>query len=104
VDYGADITCGEMALGQSIISGSKEEWALTQRHRSERDFGVQVCGGKPGFMVPTAEAVKKLVGDGVDFVDVNLGCPIDLVFQKGAGSAREWLKSREASRKARRGS
>lgn len=82
-----------MALGQSLISGSREEWSLTKRHRSERNFGVQVCGGKPAVMVPTAEAVRKMVGEGegngIDFVDVNLGCPIDLIFQKGAGSARE---------------
>lgn len=93
VEYGADITCGEMALGASLIGGSKEEWALTKRHRSEKMFGVQVCGGKPAFMVPTAEAISRMIGRGenrgIDFVDLNLGCPIDLVFQKGAGSARE---------------
>lgn len=89
VEYGADITCGEMALAQSIVQGGREEWALTRRHASERQFGVQLCGGRPSLMVPAAEAIAKLVGNGIDFVDVNLGCPIDLVFQKGAGSARK---------------
>lgn len=91
VQYGADITCGEMGLAQSFIQGGKEEWALTRRHKSEKTFGVQLCGGKPSMMVPAAEAIRKLVhegeGNGIDFIDVNLGCPIDLVFQRGAGSA-----------------
>ncbi|KAJ9121268.1 hypothetical protein QFC24_004944 [Naganishia onofrii] len=91
VSYGADITCGEMVLSQSLISGSREEWALTKRHRSEKCFGVQLCGGKPTLMVPAAEALRTVMTRdatrGIDFVDINLGCPIDLVFQRGAGSA-----------------
>ncbi|KAJ9091265.1 hypothetical protein QFC19_009175 [Naganishia cerealis] len=91
VSYGADITCGEMVLSQSLISGSREEWALTKRHRSEKCFGVQLCGGKPTMMVPAAEALRTVMTKdatrGIDFVDINLGCPIDLVFQRGAGSA-----------------
>ena len=92
VSYGADITCGEMAMGNSLISAAKQEWSLLRRHRSERTFGIQLCGGKPGFMIPAAELVKEYCdgkdGTGIDFVDINLGCPIDLVFQKGGGSAR----------------
>ncbi|KAI5450446.1 tRNA-dihydrouridine synthase 3 [Naganishia albida] len=91
VNYGADITCGEMVLSQSLVSGSREEWALTKRHRSEQCFGVQLCGGKPTMMVPAAEALRTVMtkdaSRGIDFVDINLGCPIDLIFQRGAGSA-----------------
>ncbi|CED83060.1 Uncharacterized conserved protein [Phaffia rhodozyma] len=86
VSLGADITCSEMGLATSFLDGGKGEWALTRRHNSEKMFGLQVCGSKPVQLVPTAEVLAKECPD-VDFVDVNLGCPIDLVFNKGAGSA-----------------
>ena len=46
-----------------------------------------MCGAKPELLVPTAEVLAREVGRGLDFVDVNCGCPIDLVYNKGAGSA-----------------
>ncbi|KAJ7070230.1 zinc finger dihydrouridine synthase [Mycena belliarum] len=87
VSYGADITCGEMGLATSFLSGSKEEWSLVWRHPSERTFGVQLAGSKVASVVAAAEALSGELGDGVDFVDLNCGCPIDLVFKTGSGSA-----------------
>ncbi|ODO08283.1 tRNA-dihydrouridine(47) synthase [NAD(P)(+)] [Cryptococcus wingfieldii CBS 7118] len=87
VDYGATITISEMALAQPLVYGAKEEWALVRRHASEKMFGVQLAGGFPNRMVPAAEVLAREVGSGVDFVDVNMGCPIDLVFNQGAGTA-----------------
>ncbi|WWD15663.1 tRNA-dihydrouridine(47) synthase [NAD(P)(+)] [Kwoniella shandongensis] len=87
VDYGATITVSEMALAQPLVFGQNDEWALCRRHESEKMFGIQLAGGYANRMVPAAELIKKTIGDGVDFVDVNLGCPIDLVFNQGAGSA-----------------
>ncbi|KAG7445828.1 zinc finger dihydrouridine synthase [Guyanagaster necrorhizus] len=87
VAYGADITCGEMGLATSLLSGSKEEWSLVRRHPSESTFGVQVAGNKPNTLVPTAEVLAKEIGSNLDFVDLNCGCPIDLVFKAGSGSA-----------------
>jgi tRNA-dihydrouridine synthase 3 len=88
---GADITCSEMALSHSLLSASKEEWSLVRRHPSERIFGVQVAGGKPGLLARAAEVLAREIGsgnpNGIDFVDLNCGCPIDIVFQTGAGSA-----------------
>ncbi|KIM92414.1 hypothetical protein PILCRDRAFT_810469 [Piloderma croceum F 1598] len=87
VDYGADITCGEMGLATSFLAGSKEEWSLVRRHPSESIFGVQLAGSKPATMVPAAEVIAKECAGNVDFVDINCGCPIDLVFRTGSGSA-----------------
>ncbi|RDB17331.1 tRNA-dihydrouridine(47) synthase [NAD(P)(+)] [Hypsizygus marmoreus] len=87
VKYGADITCGEMGLANSFLAGSKEEWSLVRRHPSESIFGVQIAGNKPSSLVPTAEVLGKECAGNIDFVDVNCGCPIDLVFKQGSGSA-----------------
>ncbi|KAG6890243.1 tRNA-dihydrouridine synthase 3 [Termitomyces sp. T32_za158] len=87
VKYGADITCGEMGLANSFLAGSKEEWSLVRRHPSEKIFGVQVAGNKPSTLVPTAEVIAKELAGNIDFVDLNCGCPIDLVFKSGSGSA-----------------
>ncbi|SYW81004.1 related to DUS3 - member of dihydrouridine synthase family [Ustilago bromivora] len=85
--FGSDIHCGEMGLAESFLHGNASEWSLVRRHGSERIFGTQLCGGKPDLLVPVAEALKAEIGDGLDFVDINCGCPIDLVYNKGAGSA-----------------
>jgi len=87
VSFGADITCGEMGLATSFLSGSKEEWSLVRRHPSETMFGVQVAGSKPTTLAPIAEVFAKECNSGIDFVDLNCGCPIDLVFRTGSGSA-----------------
>ncbi|KAI9569197.1 hypothetical protein HD554DRAFT_2328226 [Boletus coccyginus] len=87
VTLGADITCGEMGLATSFLTSSREEWSLVRRHPSESIFGVQLAGNKPSTMVPTAEVLGREFASGIDFVDINCGCPIDLVFKTGSGSA-----------------
>ncbi|KAF7800240.1 hypothetical protein EIP86_011487 [Pleurotus ostreatoroseus] len=87
VDYGADITCGEMGLANSFLQGSKEEWSLVRRHPSEKIFGMQIAGSKPQLLVPAAEIIGKVCANNLDFVDINCGCPIDLVYKQGSGSA-----------------
>lgn len=80
-----------MALAQQLVTGQTEEWALVRRHQSEKMFGVQLAGGFPNRMIPAAEVIARELGPtGVDFVDINMGCPIDLLFNQGAGSARTW--------------
>jgi len=86
VDYGADITCGEMGLAASFLNASREEWSLVRRHPSERIFGNQLAGNKPATLIPAAEIISQECPN-LDFVDVNCGCPIDLVYKNGAGSA-----------------
>ncbi len=85
--YGADITCGEMALADQLLMGKPSEWALLKRHPCEDIFGVQIASGHADQFTRLAEVLSNEENIDIDFVDMNLGCPIDLVCEKGAGAA-----------------
>eukprot|EP00298_Acanthocystis_sp_HF-20_P025581 c37697_g1_i1.p1 GENE.c37697_g1_i1~~c37697_g1_i1.p1 ORF type:complete len:391 (+),score=169.33 c37697_g1_i1:107-1174(+) len=84
-DFGVDITCSEMAMAKNLLQGHPSEWALLRRHPSENLFGVQICGCYPDMLARCCELIETTCI--VDFIDINCGCPIDLVTDKGCGSA-----------------
>lgn len=83
-EYGADITCGEMAMCSKLLQGTTHEWALVKRHHTEDVFGVQLCGNNPHIFAKCAQLLDTEIN--VDFIDINLGCPIDMVYREGSGS------------------
>lgn len=106
-DLGAQITYSEMALSLPLVQGQKNDWALMKTHESElapprftpengkvvegyensKDlkWGAQISGNQPWVAMKATEALTKYLPH-LRVVDLNCGCPIDMVYQTGAGS------------------
>ena len=106
VGLGAQVTYSEMAMSMPLIQGQKSEWALMKAHDSETrppryqpnsivtdydnskdfKFGAQIAGNKPYQVLKATEILCQLCPH-LRVIDLNCGCPIDLVYRQGAGSA-----------------
>lgn len=104
---GASFTYSEMAMSMPLLQGQKSEWALLKAHESEVQppsfsiknvvydydqsqdlhFGAQIAANKPWIACKATEILTSLLPRGLRCVDLNVGCPIDLVYREGAGSA-----------------
>ena len=107
VDLGAQLTYSEMAMSLPLIQGQKSEWALMKAHEDETrpprfdatgsavqgydatkdfKFGAQIAGNKPWQTMKATETLANVCSH-LRVIDLNCGCPIDLVCNHGAGSA-----------------
>jgi tRNA-dihydrouridine synthase 3 len=107
LDFGAQITYSEMALGLPLIQGQKSDWSVMRAHESElkpprfsptaetvvdydnaKDikFGAQIAAHAPWIAIRATEALSRFLPH-LRLIDINCGCPIDMVFNSGAGSA-----------------
>lgn len=84
---GADITYSEMALSIPLLQGTNAEWALPKAHCSEYPgFGVQIAASKHWAAAKAAEVLHNEAPN-VSELNLNCGCPIDLLYRQGQGSA-----------------
>lgn len=107
VAQGAQVTYSEMAMSLPLIQGQRSEWALMRAHESEASppayqpsdhvvkeynnakdfkFGAQIAANKPWQALKATEILSQLCPY-LRVIDLNCGCPIDLVYRTGAGSA-----------------
>jgi tRNA-dihydrouridine synthase 3 len=84
VELGARVLMSEMAVARRLKQRRRGEFALLRRAPDEPVFGVQLAGNRPDEMAWAAALAE---ARGADFVDVNLGCPIDHFTRKGLGAA-----------------
>jgi len=84
VELGAKVLVSEMVVARRLKQRRRGEFALIRRAPDEPCFGVQLAGNRPDEMAWAAQFVE---ARGADFVDVNLGCPIDHFTRRGLGAA-----------------
>lgn len=83
VEFGAQVTVGEMAVVRKLLKGRNAEYALLRSHPSEPFFGAQLADRDEATL---AEGARIAAGKGARFVDLNCGCPIFEFTRRGLGS------------------
>lgn len=82
--HGAAYTVSEMASAKALCFGDRKTAALLRGGANGAPFGIQLFGAEPGTM---AEATRRVLPLGPDFIDINMGCPAPKITGSGAGSA-----------------
>lgn len=81
---GADIVFTEFVSSEALIRDSDKALHKLEFSESERPFGIQIFGGREEAMEGAAQVA---VEHNPDLVDINFGCPVYKVVNKGAGAA-----------------
>jgi len=83
--YGVSLCIGEMVAAQPLAQSRPKTVKLASFGPTETPRSLQLYATDPRY---TAEAVKKLVGEGeIDHLDLNFGCSVRKITSKGGGAA-----------------
>lgn len=86
-ELGAQCVVSELLSAEGLIRGGQRTREMLRFDERERPVGIQIFGHQLSSLV---EAAKIVEGEGADFVDINMGCPVRKVVSDGGGAA--WLK------------
>ena len=81
---GAGLVVSEFISAEGLTRDNKRTKQMLAFNENERPVAIQIYGGDPDRMDDAAAIVE---AEGVDIVDVNMGCPVRKVVSSGAGSA-----------------
>lgn len=83
-ELGAGLVFSEMVSVEALIREHKRTKSMLHTHPAERPVVFQIFGSKPASMAEAAHIVSQ---GKVDFIDINMGCPVPKILKSGAGSA-----------------
>jgi nifR3 family TIM-barrel protein len=83
-ELGAGLVFSEMVSVEALIREHKRTHGMLRTDPSERPVVFQIFGSKPASMAEAAHIVSQ--GE-VDFIDINMGCPVPKILKSGAGAA-----------------
>jgi len=82
-EYGADVMYTEFVSSDALVRDIKRSLDKLETFPYERPIGIQIYGHIPGAM---AEAAKMAEQANPSFIDINFGCPVNKIANRGAGS------------------
>jgi tRNA-dihydrouridine synthase B len=83
-ELGAGLVFSEMVSVEALIREHKRTHGMLRTDPFERPVAFQIFGSKPASMAEAAHIVSQ--GE-VDFIDINMGCPVPKILKSGAGAA-----------------
>src|SRR5512144_2476594 len=83
-EMGAGLVFSEMVSVEALIREHRRTHGMLRTDPAERPVVFQIFGSRPASMAEAAHIVSQ--GE-VDFIDINMGCPVPKVLKSGAGSA-----------------
>ena len=84
-EFGASVTYTEMVSAKAMVYQDSKTRTLLAASERDHPVGAQIFGSDASCM---AEAARLIVADfDVDFIDINMGCPVGKVVKNGDGSA-----------------
>ncbi|HSW36502.1 MAG TPA: tRNA-dihydrouridine synthase family protein, partial [Candidatus Limnocylindrales bacterium] len=83
-EQGCRLLYSEMISAKGLLSNEKRAQHLLYFTEEERPLGFQLFGSEPEIMARAAQKLEEL---GVDFIDLNLGCPARKIIRQGEGGA-----------------
>jgi tRNA-dihydrouridine synthase B len=81
---GAGLVVSEFISAEGLTRANRRSEAMLAYCEAERPVAIQIYGGDPSRMDDAAAIVE---AQGIDIIDVNMGCPVKKVVNSGAGSA-----------------
>lgn len=82
-EQGADVVYTEFISSEGLIRDAAKSIQKLDIYDKERPVGIQIFGANLDSMLRTVEIVEQ---SKPDFIDINYGCPVKKVVNKGAGA------------------
>lgn len=82
--FGAGLYVSEMISARGLLEGNALTRLLASSSADESPRSIQLYGSDPPVL---GEATRILIGEGVDHIDINFGCPAPKITRQGGGSA-----------------
>ena len=83
-EMGCGLITTELVSARGLKESHEKTLQLMEFEECQRPVGIQIFGESADTL---GEGAKIAQDTGADFVDLNLGCPVNKIVKKGAGSA-----------------